>query len=100
MENAPLVGAAELRLPGANPRMGSVRFGYRTPQVGRIEASIHDIVGRKPARPVSAWQPAGEQLGGWDACDDRGERVHAGVCFLSVTLDSQPVGGKKLLIVR
>jgi hypothetical protein len=28
---------------------------------------------------VSAWQSAGEQLGVWDARDDRGERVYTGV---------------------
>jgi hypothetical protein len=80
--------------------MGSVRFGYRTAHAGRIEARIHDLVGRTLARPVSAWQSAGEKLGVWDARDDRGERVRAGVYFLSVTLDRQPLGGKKLLIVK
>ena len=100
VENAPIVGAPALRLLSANPGMGSVRFGYRTPQAGRVEARIHDLAGRTLSRPVSAWQPAGEQQGVWDARDDRGERVHAGVYFLSVTLDGQPLGGKKLLIVR
>jgi hypothetical protein len=52
------------------------------------------------ARPVRAHQLAGEQRGVWDGRLESGGRVRAGAYFLSVSLDGQPIGSKKLLVLR
>jgi thermolysin metallopeptidase-like protein/fungalysin/thermolysin propeptide len=89
-----------IRLLSENPASGLVRFAYRTAHEGRVEARIHDLVGRLLARPFRAYQLAGEQIGAWDGGLDGGERAKAGAYFLSITLDGQSIGLRKLLVLQ
>lgn len=97
---ADLAGAEGLRLLSPNPGGADVHFSYRTSHDGLVEATVHDLTGRTVARPVLERQLAGERRARWDGRWDGGERVKAGAYFLRVTRDGQPVGAKKLLILR
>jgi hypothetical protein len=50
--------------------------------------------------PLGAHQLTGKQRGLWDGRLESGGRVRAGAYFLSVSLDGQPIGSKKLLVLR
>jgi len=82
----------------SDPAHGNVHFAYRAAHDGRVEVRVHDIVGRLLARSVRAYQLAGEQLGVWGGRFETAERARVGACFLSATIDGQPIGMKKLLL--
>jgi len=96
----PTSGTQGVRLLSDNPSHGVVRFGYHTAHAGRVEARVHDLAGRVVARPVRAYQVAGEQIGAWDAQLESGERAKPGAYWLIVKLDGEPIGVRKLLLLH
>lgn len=100
VDDLPVPTTEGIRLLSQNPAGGLVRFAYRTAHDGRIEVRVHALVGRLLARPIRAHQLAGEQVGAWDGRLECGERAKAGTYFLSVTLDGEPIGLRKLLLLR
>ncbi len=67
-----------------NPFAGatSVRFGL--PRAGRAELAIYTVQGRLVRRLVSADLAAGEHVATWDARDEAGRRVGAGVYYAAL----------------
>lgn len=92
--------AEGLRLLSGNPTRGDVHFAYRATRAGMVEATVLDLAGRMVARPIRGYQPAGEWRGLWDGRDEGGGRVKGGAYFLRVAVDGEPIGARKLLLLR
>jgi hypothetical protein len=71
-----------LALPVPNPaRAGAeIRFSLAAP--GSASLAVYDVSGRRVRTLVTGEAPAGPQRVRWDATDERGDRVAAGVYYL------------------
>ena len=75
--------------PAPNPaRSGAeVRFSLAAP--GPATLAAYDVSGRRVRTLVAGAAPAGPQRVRWDATDERGDRVPAGVYYLRLAAAGQ-----------
>jgi len=60
-------GGPRFGLVGRQPVGDQVRFRIELPEAGAVSIDVFDVAGRRAARPVQAFQPAGSQELSWDA---------------------------------
>ena len=82
-----------------NPSPGSTLVRYALPAEGQVRIMIYDAIGRKVASIVDQTMPAGSWTAHWDGRSTDGQRVAAGVYFLSLETSSG-IRSRKLTVVR
>lgn len=89
-----------LRLVPTSPVIGATaRISFDLPEAGEANLSLYDVGGRLIRELVSGPMPAGSHELVWDARDDRGASVPAGIYFSRLDTVSGAVE-KKLVLVR
>ena len=83
------VPIAALALAGArpNPFSAQTSFALEMPRAGRATMVVYNAAGRAVKRLLDTSLPAGRHAVTWDATDDAGARVGAGVYFARVKTD-------------
>jgi flagellar hook assembly protein FlgD len=71
--------------PRPNPLTSGATFGFDLPAASRVDLAIYDLSGRRVATLASGETAAGRHVEFWNARDDRGGRVPAGIYFASFT---------------
>lgn len=74
-----------LRLLGAQPTRGPVRFAVETPVRERVLLAIYDVLGRRVRTLVDEEVPSGHRELSWDGRAARGESVRSGIYFARLT---------------
>ncbi|MFN8589424.1 MAG: FlgD immunoglobulin-like domain containing protein [Candidatus Eisenbacteria bacterium] len=82
----PMPPALELAPPRPSPSRGAATFEYALPVAGDVTLEVLDVGGRVVARHAAGPRPAGRHVLQWDAADDAGERLRAGVYFARLAL--------------
>jgi flagellar hook assembly protein FlgD len=67
-----------------NPRT-SIR--YDLPKASKVSISIYDLMGRKVRNLVTGQVSAGSHITQWDASNDMGSQVSAGVYIYTISAD-------------
>jgi hypothetical protein len=83
--------------PNPFSRMAAAR--YELGQAGPVELTVRDVSGRLVRRLVSGYRSAGRYDVGWNATDDRGRRVPAGIYFLRFNADGQ-ASSRRVTLIR
>ncbi|MDP3799837.1 MAG: T9SS type A sorting domain-containing protein [bacterium] len=81
-----------------NPFNPETEIRYSIPIGGNIELTIYNMVGQTVRTLVKGIAAAGEYSVSWNATDDTGQRVAAGVYFYSITSPNGEVMKKMLLL--
>jgi hypothetical protein len=76
---APPARAARLASIAPNPLAAGTTIRFAVPAGGRAELSVYDVGGRRVRRLVAGPLAPGEHSVRWDARDDAGRRVPAGI---------------------
>jgi hypothetical protein len=85
---------------GPNPSEGRTMMAFSLAGDAGVRYAVHDVRGRL-VRQVDVGQlPAGHHQAHWDARDQSGSAVAAGVYFLSIDLNGERLGAKRVTIVR
>jgi len=71
--------------PQPNPFDGAASVRFAVPMERHVVVSVYDVTGRLVRNLVNGTLPAGHHVATWDACDERGRRVTAGVYFYRMT---------------
>jgi hypothetical protein len=85
---------------GPNPSSGRTLLAFSLGQAADVRYLVHDLRGRLVRRVEVGLLPSGQQQAYWDARDNSGGNVAAGVYFISLELDGKRLGAKRLTIVR
>src|SRR5262249_6870828 len=93
---APLLPGLALALTSANPSPGDVRGEFALGSRGHVRLDVHDVSGRRIARIVDEDAEPGPHRFAWDARDDSGAKVPAGLYFVSLR---SAEGGRSRTIV-
>jgi hypothetical protein len=84
----------ELGTPSPDPVRGSARFRFALPSAGGIRLELYDAQGRRVRTLASGTFPAGRHARTWDARDDAGRAVPAGVYLARIwSLEGGTLGG-------
>jgi hypothetical protein len=84
---------------GPNPITNTAEFAYSVTQPGMVELAIYDVAGRRVRSLVKGETPAGTYRLGWDARDDGGQAVSAGIYFARLRTPAQAIG-KTIVIAK
>jgi hypothetical protein len=91
--------AFQVHPPAPNPLVGETTLAFDLPEARRVSARVYDVTGRLTRTLVDAPLPAGRHSRVWDATNENGRRVSAGIYF--VVLDAgNDRGRQKLLVLR
>ena len=91
---------APVRLTASpNPVGDRTRIGFALSGEAGVRLTIHDMRGRRVATLLEGFRGAGDHAVGWDARDDAGRRVAAGV-YLARLEDGETVSRGKLIVLR
>lgn len=82
---------------GPNPFDAGTSFRWSLPAAAHVRVDVYDLRGRRVASLLDEERPAGEGSVLWDARDDRGSSVPAGVYFVRVDV---PGGSFSRRVVR
>jgi hypothetical protein len=77
--------SAQLMAANPNPLSTTTRISYTTPADGHATLTVFDVAGRHVRTLVDAPLPAGPHEVTWNARDDAGQRVAAGLYFYRLT---------------
>ncbi|HMB67676.1 MAG TPA: FlgD immunoglobulin-like domain containing protein, partial [bacterium] len=77
----------------------SVRFSLEA-DVSDVVVEVFNVQGRRVRTVVDRKLPRGIHIVGWDATNDGGGRVAAGIYFARLLVDGERKGNKKLTILR
>jgi endonuclease/exonuclease/phosphatase family metal-dependent hydrolase len=81
------VTAFALHAPTPNPLRRATTLAFDLPRAAELAITIHDLSGRRVATLASGAWPAGRHSLGWDAADDAGRGVAAGLYFVRMEAD-------------
>lgn len=81
-------GALALRA-APNPFAGRVHLSFHLDAPGRVRVDVLDVAGRRVARVMDAWAPAGETRIRWDGVDDAGRQVPPGLYLARIARGGQ-----------
>jgi hypothetical protein len=95
----PLGTQPQLEPVWPNPLRARGTIAYTLPAMGRAQLAIYDVAGRRVALLTDGAQESGRHLTHWDARDEKGHSVPAGVYFVRLQTGSA-VTTQKLVIVR
>ncbi len=88
----------ELHQSYPNPFNPSTEIQYTLPQSGKVEVSIHNLLGQKLKTLVSETQEAGEYKIIWDSTNSSGLPVGSGTYFCVIEANGKRLTGKMLLL--
>jgi hypothetical protein len=94
---APASAALQLSIH-PNPVLARTTLAYMLPERTHVRLSIYDAEGRLIRKLVEGTQVAGEQRFVWDARDEQGRRLAAGVYFVRLERGAATVSRKILLM--
>ena len=92
-------GAAWLAQPYQNPASGPVTLRFGLPGANRVSLGIYDVMGRLIRMELDQTLPAGVHSVGWDARDNRGSPVPAGVYYYELRAGARRLQ-KPVVILR
>jgi len=84
---------------GPNPIMNTASFAFSVTRSGMVELSIYDVAGRRVRSLVKGETPAGTYRMEWDARDDGGQALSAGIYFARLRTPEQALG-KTIVIAK
>jgi hypothetical protein len=84
---------------GPNPVTSTASFAYSVTQPGMVELAIYDVAGRRVRSLVKGETPAGTYRIEWDARDDGGQGLSAGIYFARLRTPAQAIG-KTIVIAK
>ncbi len=85
--DAPVPAVVQLETPSPNPASGGATLRFGLPRAAGVELSIYDPSGRRVRQLVSSTGAAGGHSVTWDARDDSGSPVGAGLYFVRLRAD-------------
>jgi hypothetical protein len=83
---------------GPNPCRDEATIAFALPAAGSARVTVHDVTGRRVAMLLDASLAAGAQSVRWDARDDDGQRVAAGLYLVRLEHGASATAAK--LVVR
>ena len=98
--DAPVAEDFALAYNYPNPFNPATTIKYVLPQASAVRLEIFNVAGQMVRTLVAKRQEAGRYAVRWDATDDRGHRVSAGIYFYRLQAGSEFVEVKKMLMVR
>ncbi|MGQ0722288.1 MAG: FlgD immunoglobulin-like domain containing protein [Candidatus Eiseniibacteriota bacterium] len=78
--------AFRIHAPAPNPVVRETTVAFEIPETRRVSARVFDVAGRLTRTLVDGTLPAGQHVRVWDATNESGRRVSAGIYF--VVLDA------------
>jgi hypothetical protein len=85
---------------GPNPSQGPARLTFALARDGEVRASVLDVSGRRVRAIDFGRMPAGRHETEWDGRDAAGQKVRAGLFFVSLEVDGRPLGTRRLTVLR
>ena len=83
-----------------NPCTHGVAIRFRLAQSEKMDLSIYDVGGRLIRRLVDKTLEAGEHTHSWDATNEKGDQVEAGIFWIQMTTASGYQSSKRLLVIQ
>jgi hypothetical protein len=93
-------GATVFETAGPNPTRGPSQLAFSLAVEAQTRFRVYDLAGRLVRVIDMGRLPAGPHQGTWDARDSNGQRVHAGLYFVSLEVDGQRLGDKRLTVLH
>jgi hypothetical protein len=93
-------GATVFEAMGPNPSGGPTQLEFSLAGDAQPRFRVYDLAGRLVRVIDMGRLPAGPHQGTWDARDNNGHRVHAGLYFVSLEVDGQRLGDKRLTVLH
>ena len=81
-----------------NPFGNATAVRFTVPQTGPVTLRVYDLAGRVVKTLVDGSVTAGEHASNWDARDETGQRVPAGMYFARLSIGSQTALRKMLFV--
>jgi len=95
----PVVSRLAFAAPRPNPAISGQRLSFTLPEAGMVDLRIFDVSGRLVRTAFDGvGLPAGERSWQWDARDDRGQRLPAGVYLARLSLGRERAVQRLLLL--
>lgn len=85
---------------GPNPTGGESTLAFSLAREGRVRYRVHDVRGYLVGEVDLGHLPTGRYEARWDTRDRRGNEVAAGVYFVSLDIDGERLGARRLTVVR
>jgi hypothetical protein len=82
-----------------NPFVGLTTIAFELPQAGHADLVVYDVSGRAVKQLLGSELPAGRHAVTWDATDDAGRRVAAGVYFYRLRSAAGEEGTRRIVYV-
>lgn len=82
-----------------NPSAGEVKFRLDLPAPAVVRLVIIDVAGRSVSESMER-RAAGRHTIAWDGGDRRGQLLHSGVYFARLEVDGQPIGTRRIAVIR
>ncbi len=92
-------GAAVFEALGPNPTTGVAGLGFALPRDAEVRVRIHDVAGRRVRLIEVGRLPAGRHQATWDARGHDGQRVRAGLYFVTLEVDGRRLGVKRVTVL-
>jgi hypothetical protein len=89
----------EFQAPAPNPMVSSSRLEFAMPLAGHARLALFDLQGRQVRSLVDANVDAGQHSVSWDARDDDGARVGAGLYWARLEVDGRTLF-RRLTVLR
>ena len=83
-----------------NPFNATTMIHYNLPQAARIRLDIYNVVGQRVRTLVDDHQDPGQYAIPWNAIDQNGQAVSAGIYFLRLQAGNERVQVEKMLLVK
>jgi trimeric autotransporter adhesin len=85
---------------GPNPTHGSSVLSFSLARDSDVQLRVLDIAGRRLSHVDFGRLAAGRHQMTWEARDDEGGTIHSGMYFVSLEVNGQLLGNKRVAIVR
>ena len=83
-----------------NPTRGKVRVAYTLAEQARASFDVLDVAGRVVSEIPAEVKEPGRWEVVWAGTDRSGARAAPGVYFLRMTVNGQPVAGRRVIMLR
>lgn len=88
-----------LASPVPNPVTAGTEVRFSLAASARVALTVHELSGRQVKTLLAGFMPPGAHRARWEAEDEEGRRVPAGVYFLRLSADDRTTG-KKLIVLH